>query len=208
MKKLFFLVIISAFQLTASAQRVRHHGYITYYNATRREPDSVSWDLTPGMVSGQPVANHGSFKMDPRVYNCAAPGDYERPGYCIGLLFNQKDASGNVADSSECLYMSNALPQNIKCNGSDWQTIEDYVRTLAAKEKVHVVAGGWGSMAETTKGGLSIPERLWKAVYTDGRWLVWIVDNTDVAVGHDYRYWFSTLDQLNAITRLNLQNSR
>jgi DNA/RNA endonuclease G (NUC1) len=208
MKRLFVLmVVICALQLSANAQRIRHHGYITYYNASKHEPDSVSWDVTPAMLTNETVATPGPLKVDPRITACAKPDDYTCPGYSIGLLFGWKNTACNPTDQAECLYMSNALPQNALCYNSDWQTIEEYERSLAVKGKIHVVAGGWGSMPESTKAGLTIPKRLWKAIYADGRWTVWIVDNTTNSVGHDYRYWLNTVEELNAITGLNLQNS-
>ncbi|HVS93305.1 MAG TPA: DNA/RNA non-specific endonuclease [Mucilaginibacter sp.] len=208
MKKLSVLImIINVWQVPAIAQRIHHHGYTTYYNASKHEPDSVSWDLTSTMLTNDNVPTPGPFKVDPKINACAKPNDYISPGYTTGLLFSWKNAACSPTDQAECLYMSNALPVNIKCYNSDWHTIEEYERSLAVKGKIHVIAGGWGSMPESTRAGLTIPKRLWKAVFADGHWTVWIVDNTANAVGHDYRYWLSTVEQLNAITRLNLQNS-
>ncbi|MBS1527884.1 MAG: DNA/RNA non-specific endonuclease [Bacteroidetes bacterium] len=208
MKKLSALImIVNVCHVSAMAQRIRHHAYTTYYNASKHEPDSVSWDVTSVMLSNDAIATPGPFKVDPKINSCAKPNDYISPGYTVGLLFSWKNAACNLTDQVECLYMSNALPVNSRCYNSDWQAIDDYERSLAVKDKIHVIAGGWGSMLESTRSGLTIPKRIWKAVYADGRWTVWIVDNTANAVGHDYRYWLSTVEQLNAITGLNLQNS-
>lgn len=204
MRKLYLLsLFLCIFQL-AVAQRVRHRSYTVYYNASKHEPDSVSWNLDALMISCTPAERSKVFKADVKIASCAKPGDYDNNRYVAGLLFNPGNIACNNIDAAESYFMSNALPMNNICNTGDWLEIEKYERLLAATGKIHVIAGGWGALPESTKAGLTIPAKLWKAIYAEGHWLVWIVDNTAESTGHDYKYWMKPVSLLNSITTLNL----
>ena len=68
------ILLISA--IWSYAQKVKHHSYTTYYNPIIKEPDSVSWDLTPFMVSCTAQVRKDAFKQDPLIPGSATPADY------------------------------------------------------------------------------------------------------------------------------------
>lgn len=166
-------------------------------------PDSVVWDLTPQMVSGQAIPRKDKFAADPLITGCVAPKAYVSTGYDKGHLYPYADAQCDSTDAVECFYMSNMLPQLHTLNAGDWKTIEEYERQLAATQSIHILAGGIGSIGKT-KSGLNIPQKCWKAIYSDGKWLVWIMPNTTEAHGHDVEFWKSTIAELDLQTGLHL----
>lgn len=188
MKKLILCLAISAAAIVGHAQRIVHHHYVTYYNATTKEPDSVVWDVTPDMVSCPRVTRHDHFQADPDISDCATPHDYTNSHYDKGHLFNYADAECDSVDRIECFYMSNMLPQVHAFNAGDWETVEKYERGLAGQSTIHIIAGGIGSLGQTP-GGVNIPEKMWKAIYANGAWTCWIMDNKSSSTHHELTFW-------------------
>lgn len=200
----YLLPMITIFMLSgiwsAKAQAIRHHSYTTYYDSTLREPDSVSWDLTPQMVSCEAQARKDRFAADPDIPDSAKPSDYANSGYDKGHLFSYDDAMCNDTDKVECFYMSNMLPQIHPFNAGDWKVVEMEERIWAKDQKLHIVAGGLGSLGHL-KNGENIPEFMWKVIYfSDGRVLYWIMPNDKSSHGHAIDTWEKSRDDFNKIT--------
>lgn len=192
MKKLIVLfVIIYSFQFAALAQKVKHNHYTTYYNQTKRSPDSVVWDLTPAMMNcpnSHPVRH---FQPDPLIPGSPKKDDYNFL-WSKGHLFNLEEASCNGTDIAECCFMSNMLPQNQHFNAGDWKTVEKYEQDLVKHgATLHILAGGSGSKGRNI-GGVEIPQFMWKAIYCQGVWTYWIIPNEATSVGHDNKFWRKT----------------
>jgi DNA/RNA endonuclease G (NUC1) len=186
--KLILLVCCLYVSIT-SAQTVKHQHYITYYNPTLKEPDSVAWDLSPAMVScNHTVKRKDKFKADPGIPGSGSPKDYVRSGYDKGHLFNYEDASYDSIDRVECFYMSNMLPQLHSFNAGDWKTLETQERLWAASTPIHIIAGGIGSKG-SLPAGENIPAFMWKAIYQNGRWTCWIMPNEVSSKGHAFGFW-------------------
>jgi endonuclease G len=189
MKALVILILVTAIPKLLSAQRVQHHSYITYYKVIKGEPDSVSWDLTPNMVScTSTTKRHDRFAADPIIADCVKPMAYTRSGYDKGHMFSYEDAHCNDTDRVECFYMSNMLPQLHALNAGDWKTLEEQERAWAKSQTIHIIAGGYGSKGRL-ESGVNIPESCWKAIYVDGQWHGYIMPNDSTAKGHSYSYW-------------------
>ena len=196
MKKLSFLTtLLCILVLTGSAQIVHHHSYTTYYDAKIKEPDSVSWNLTPAMVSCH-VTRVNLFAQDPDISNSANPDDYKVNAHAPdrkawinqGHLFNYEDAQFDATDRMECFYMSNMLPQNASFNEGDWKTLEIQERVWAKTATLHIIAGGLGSIG-TLPAGENIPKYMWKAIYMNGTWTGWIMLNAITSIKHKYTFW-------------------
>lgn len=188
----------------ASAQTVKHHSYTTHYNATTREADSVSWYLTPQMVSCPSQARKDAFAQDKAIPNSAKPSDYANSGYDKGHLFNYDDAMCDPTDKVECFYMTNMLPQIHPFNAGDWKVLEMQERIWAKTQTLHIIAGGIGN-AGKLKSGEVIPDYMYKAIYMNGKWTAWVMPNETTSHGHSYQYWITTLAFLDQQTGLKLK---
>lgn len=176
------------------AQVVQHHSYKTYYNAAIKEADSVSWDLIPQMVAcsiGDSI-RVDKFIPDPLIKGCPGKKDYANSGFDKGHLFNFDDAVCSTIDQVECFYMSNMLPQYHPFNAGDWKVLEIQERVWAKVQKIHIVAGGFGTLGKL-KAGENIPKYMWKAIYINGQYEVWIMPNAISSHGHKYDYWKTSI---------------
>ena len=118
MKRVIFLIIM-VYAIHLQGQTVKHHSYTTYYDASKGEPDSVSWQLTPAMVSCTNPGRQDMFKQDPDIPGSTKPQDYKGSGYDQGHMFPFADAECDATDRFECFYMSNMLPQLHALNAGD-----------------------------------------------------------------------------------------
>ncbi len=86
-------------------------------------------------------------------------------GYDTGHLTASSDRNLHIKDQYATYSMSNMLPMasaTNRINGA-WQGLEDHLSNLARSgKKLHIVAGGHGSLGTTRRGGNTIPEKLWK----------------------------------------------
>jgi DNA/RNA endonuclease G (NUC1) len=182
-----FLLLAACFS-GASAQTIKHHAFITHYNAGKGEPDSVSWMLTPAMVSCGSITRKDKFARDPEIANSTSPNDYKKSGYDKGHLFPFADAQCDSVDRVECFFMSNMLPQLHALNAGDWGTLEDQERKWAATDTIRIIAGGFGSKGKL-KSGVNIPESCWKAIYVHHKWRAWVMPNETDSKGHGFDKW-------------------
>lgn len=203
-KQIAFTILVCCSLLVVNAQKVQHHSYITYYNAVKGEPDSVSWELTPAMVSCNPPGRQDHFAADPSIPNSTKPTAYRNSGYDKGHMFPYADAECNGTDQIECFYMTNMLPQLHALNAGDWKTLETQERVWASTQTIHIIAGGYGSKGHLASG-VNIPESCWKAIYVDHKWHGYIMPNENTSTGHSYGTW-EVLDikRFDKIVGLNL----
>lgn len=187
----------------AFSQTVKHHSYITYYDAKLREPDSVSWNLTPAMCACASQVRKDAFAQDKLIPGSATPADYTNSGYDKGHLFSYDDAMCNSTDKVECFLMSNMLPQIHPFNAGDWKVLEMQERVWAKAKTLHIIAGGIGTLGKL-KNGENIPRYMYKAILLDGRYTVWIMPNLATSHGHKYDYWITTTKVLDQQTGLKL----
>ncbi|MDB5122347.1 MAG: non-specific endonuclease [Mucilaginibacter sp.] len=187
-KHLIIATLLCCSFLIGNAQRVQHHSYVTYYNASKHEPDSVRWDLTPSMVNCGSTARVDKFAQDPSLPNSASPNDYRNSGYDKGHMFPYADAECNATDAVECFYMTNMVPQLHALNAGDWKTLETQERVWARTQPIRIISGGFGSIGHLPNGE-NIPESCWKAIFVDHKWRGWVMPNKSTSIGHPYTSW-------------------
>lgn len=206
MRKTILIALLPFIYCTVTyGQKVVHHSYTTYYNVAMGEADSVSWTLTPNMVSCDDTTDRvDQFAMDPSISNSTLPNAYKNSGYDKGHLFPYADAECNDKDRIECFYMSNMLPQLHGLNAGDWKTLETQERVWAAAGKIRIIAGGFGTKGKLASG-VNIPESCWKAIYVNGKWHAWVMPNSAKSKGHSYTYWeVRDIKRFNKIVNLHL----
>ncbi|HEX8018502.1 DNA/RNA non-specific endonuclease [Mucilaginibacter sp.] len=158
---------------------VKHRHYTTYYDVTEHEADSVSWNLTPEMVTckDKPVRKD-RFADDPLIPDTYRVKDnYVGSSYDKGHLFSYEDASCDSIDRVECFYMSNMLPQPHYLNAGKWKTLEGLCRTWAKTQSLHIIAGGIGHLKTIGNGQVVVPRFCYKAVLVNGSYQCWIFPN-------------------------------
>jgi DNA/RNA endonuclease G (NUC1) len=191
--------------LQAQAQAIKHHAYITYFNAKLHCPDSVSWDLTPAMIC-KLVTRVDKFARDPLNPNSPKPSQFiQLPAYktnksielAQGHLFSYEDAMCNPIDNVECFYVDQMYEQYQGMNAGDWKTVEVYERTLPLTVgKLHIIAGFIPTpttlangtvvppIAQVLPSGLPVVSYMYKAIYAGGKWTCWIMPNLPGTKGH------------------------
>ena len=160
-------------------QTVKHHHYTTYYDVLSHEADSVSWDLTPAMVScTDKPPRKDRFAEDPLIPDTRKVKDnYTGSDYDKGHLFSYEDASCDSIDRVECFYMSNMLPQPHYLNAGKWKTLEGLCRSWAQTKPIHIIAGGIGHVKLIGSGGVVVPAFCYKAVLINGSYQCWKFPN-------------------------------
>jgi len=204
-------LFIACFCFNAGAQTVRHHLYVTHYNANLKTPDSVSWYLSPAMINcPNKVGRTNHFVSDPQIPGSPPPSDYAvnqgvpRINWIdLGHLFNAQDAACDHEFNDECYYTTNMLPQFQSFNQGDWKSLEIAEQTWAKTKTLHIIAGGIGSRGRLPKGE-NIPQFMYKAIYIDGQWACYIMPNDPSSKGHGYEHWQRSKAELNQKTGLSL----
>lgn len=207
------------------AQTVKHHHFTTHYNASIREADSVSWDLTPDMVDCADQARKDKFAQDKAIPGSAKPSDYavnssnkeskfynpDRASWIDeGHIASYQDMMCNDTDRVECFLMTNMLPQFHAFNAGDWKTLEVQERVWAKSATLHIIGGGIGICKTKLfpdgklPNGEVIPAYMWKAIYMDGRWFCFIMPNDEKSTGHKWDYWMVPVSELDSKTGLKL----
>lgn len=187
-KYVVILALYCVIHTIGQAQTIKHHSYTTHYNPTIGEPDSVSWQLNPNMVSCDPVTRSDRFARDPTIPNSTTPDDYKNSGYDQGHMFPYADAECDSTDRIECFYMSNMLPQLHALNAGDWKTLETQERKWAKDQPILIISGGFGTKGKLPSG-VNIPESCWKAIFVNGHWRAWVMPNEHTSKGHKYGFW-------------------
>src|ERR1700749_1277594 len=91
--------LVALMALSVHGQTIKHTDYTTYYDAKIGEPDSVSWVLTPAMVSCKSkLPRINVFIADPQIPNTKFNIYYQGSGFDQGHQFNADDASCNPID--------------------------------------------------------------------------------------------------------------
>ena len=124
--------------------RLQREGYRASYNADNRQPNYVTWTLTPQRLQGD-AKRRSSFYEDPELADDAKSllSDYSRSGYDRGHLCPAGDNKWRMTAMIESFLLSNICPQKHTLNSGDWRVLEEACRTWAAEQgdTLHLVAG-------------------------------------------------------------------
>lgn len=169
---------------------IKHHDYITYYNPSIGEPDSVSWILTPSMINCTThLARTNKFIADPKMPTTNFGRDYAGSGYDQGHQFPAQDASCNSTDETECFYFTNMVLQKPNLNRITWKALEVYTRKIASKTTVSVTCGIIGNLGYIGKDKLVIPAKCWKRLVYGGHSEYYVMPNTDTVSKHNFEFY-------------------
>jgi endonuclease G len=149
--------------------------YVLSYNAEKRIPNWVAWELKASDIGS---AARAPFEPDPdlpRGFARVTSRAYNNSGFDRGHMCAAKDRSSSPKDIRPTFFMTNVVPQAPHCNQRGWERLEDYCRRLARQEHVLYVACGPAGVGGTGANGfkeeigegrlkVTVPHRLWKVV--------------------------------------------
>ena len=106
--------------------RLQREGYRASYNADNRQPNYVTWTLTPQRLQGD-AKRRSSFYEDPELADDAKSllSDYSRSGYDRGHLCPAGDNKWSLTAMIESFLLSNICPQKHTLNSGDWRVLEE-----------------------------------------------------------------------------------
>ena len=154
--------------------------YAESYNATKQEPNWVSWHLDASNLgstsrtdafagfSGLPT---GVFAVQSDSY------DYADFGFDRGHNCPSADRTSSTAANKATFLMTNMIPQAPNNNQQTWGNLEDYLRSLVTSggNEVYIIMGSYGTGGTGLKGPFSyitlakypaekinVPSNVWK----------------------------------------------
>ncbi len=154
---------------TANAANFTHYlipraQYSLDYNATTREPNWVSWDLTTADTGTS--GRSSNFFQDttlPAGFYQVLTTDYSGSGFDRGHMCPSGDRTVTTADNDVTFFMSNMIPQAPDNNQGVWAGFEGECRTLAAAgNEVLIISGPSGFAGSTIASGVAIAGFTWK----------------------------------------------
>lgn len=153
-----------------------HTGYTLSYNASRGEPNWVSWRLRKENLGSAPRARVFSPDDFLRSHNLipVEHKDYTSSGFDRGHLCPHSDRDATTESSYETFLLTNIIPQSPVLNEKTWAALESYLRREVADgaKTAFIVAGGSGLGGDGSKGPattiakgkIAVPANCWKVV--------------------------------------------
>lgn len=148
-------------------QLIRHTAYTLSYNASRKIPNWVAYELLGSHTRGK-VSRTNRFIPDPLVKGkSATTADYTGSGYDRGHMAAAADMAWNKKAMAESFYLSNICPQKPVLNRGLWKNLEDQVRRWAVSDSAIVIVTGpiVGNSTETIgKNRIAVPQSFFKVI--------------------------------------------
>jgi endonuclease G len=149
--------------------------YVESYNATRGEPNWVSWHLDPSNTTNATgrLDNFAAWAGLPTGFYAVQSNSYSGSGFDRGHNCPSADRTSSTAANSATFLMTNMIPQAPQNNQQTWNNLEGYLRaqTLEGNE-VYIIMGSYGkggigsaspTAVETINGGkVTVPSNVWK----------------------------------------------
>ena len=203
---------------------VRHAEFTLSYNASRGEPNWVSYDLDASAFGPEDRCNCFTFDPDlPASFTHLTTNDYTGAGAAAGFgidrghMTRSFDRTTASLDNAHTFLLSNVVPQASDLNQGPWADFETVLGDLARfqNKEVYIITGPAGNKGTVkNEGKIVIPESTWKiAVIMDrDKGLADIRDYRDLEVmavnmpnipgirNVDWHTYLTTVDALEALT--------
>lgn len=174
------------------AELIRYPGFNVSFNASARQPNWVSWELTADEAASTYTDRKSSdFAPDKNVDGSAELADYRRSGFSRGHMAPAADMRWSQKAMDACFLLTNISPQDAKLNGGAWGKLEDRCRAWAARDSAIIIICGPVLSDRITRtigdNKIPVPERFFKVIlapYADPpRGIGFIMPNTKVEGG-------------------------
>lgn len=149
-------------------------GYYTEsYNATKGEPNWVSWHLDATNTTGvtDRLNNFAGFSGLPTGFYQVESNGYSGSGFDRGHNCPSADRTSSTNANAATFLMTNMVPQAPQNNEQTWANLENYLRDqVTAGNEVYIIMGSYGtggtgskSTLNTVDGGhVNVPSNIWK----------------------------------------------
>jgi endonuclease G len=192
--------------------------YALSYNASRKVPNWVSWQLNTAYLGA--FGRQNDYRPDdtfPITEAQASLADYSGSGYDRGHMCPSADRTLTALANSHTFYLTNMIPQASNNNQGAWAVLENESRTLVRSGKeLFIISGGTFSAGSNTIGnGLRVPDQTFKviavldavgqgaaAVTASTRVIAVLMPNEDdqISMDADWRDFRVSVDTIEAMT--------
>lgn len=201
--------------------------YTESYNATRGEPNWVSWHLdatnTTGVASRQD--NFAGFNGLPTGFYEVLSTAYSGSGFDRGHNCPSADRTSSTDANSATFLMTNMIPQAPQNNQQTWANLENFLRDEVNKgNEIYIIMGSYGTggtgsagAANTVNSGhVTVPSNVWKVaviIPTGNSDISRITASTRViavntpninTINSDWTQYITTVRDIEAATGYNL----
>lgn len=193
---------------------LQREGYTCSYNAETRQPNYVSWALTPYRLDGS-ARRSSNFSEDPDLGDGQRSrlNDYKNSGYSRGHMCPAADNKWSKTAMEQSFYLSNVCPQTQTLNGGDWEELEsvcrNWVRTHSST--LYVVCGPLfeNHRHRRLNKRVPVPEKFFKAIVCLDKGkeegIAFIYSNNTET--HPMTYCACSIDSVETLTGYNLFHS-
>ncbi len=147
--------------------------YTESYNATRAEPNWVSWHLGSEDITGAASRqdNFAAWADLPSGWYQVQSNSYSGSGFDRGHNCPSADRTSSVNANSATFLMTNMIPQAPNNNQKTWANLESYLRGLVDDgEEIYIIMGSYGEGGTGTNGAyttiddgnITVPSNVWK----------------------------------------------
>jgi len=149
--------------------------YVESYNATRGEPNWVSWHLDGSNTTNATgrLDNFAAWAGLPAGFYAVQSNSFSGSGFDRGHNCPSADRTSSVAANSATFLMTNMIPQAPQNNQQTWANLENYLRTQTVEGyEVYIIMGsygqgGVGSVSTATVNSINgghvvVPANVWK----------------------------------------------
>jgi endonuclease G len=191
-------------------ETLKRTGYTLCYDADKKTPLWVAWELTEEEVTTGSEKRADSFVPDPDVKGAKAyTQDYTGSGYDRGHMAPAGDMKWSKQAMAESFYMTNICPQVPNLNRGDWNDLEETCRKWAKKYGRIYIACGPIYTAKTVKRignhQVGVPDAFYKVVLlnvdSDPQALGFIFPNE--AGNHPLEQYLCSVDEVEEQTQID-----
>jgi len=151
--------------------------YVESYNATKGEPNWVSWHLDGNNTTNASARldNFAAFNGLPSGWFAVQSSSYNFSTYGFDRGHNcpSADRTSSANANSATFLMTNMIPQAPQNNQQTWNNLEGYLRSqVVLGNEVYVIMGSYGTGGSGAKGAfdailsgtnkINVPSNVWK----------------------------------------------
>ena len=156
---------------------IRRRQFAASYNASRGQPNWVSYEYDSRQVGGEDRCN--CFTTDPLTAAAGLPvvttADYVGSGYSRGHMARSADRTRTNVENAATFYLTNIVPQIQDQNGGPWAALESQLGdSVRAGRAVYIATGPQFNTPNALRylndaGKVAIPDSTWKVALVVGR---------------------------------------
>ncbi|AYL95586.1 DNA/RNA non-specific endonuclease [Mucilaginibacter celer] len=147
--------------------------YVESYNATKGEPNWVSWHLDGTNTTNATgrLDNFAGWSGLPTGWYQVESNSYSGSGFDRGHNCPSADRTSSTNANSATFLMTNMIPQAPQNNQQTWANLENYLREqVVAGNEVYIIMGSYGTGGTGSKGAattinnghVNVPANVWK----------------------------------------------